>query len=40
MNKNLDDRNTIPATLDMAEHGRMAVNGMFGSLNPARVTQI
>ena len=25
----------VPDTLDLAEHGRMAINGMLGSLNPA-----
>lgn len=27
---------TIPATLDLADHGRMAINGILGSLNPDR----
>jgi hypothetical protein len=25
----------VPDTLDLAEHGRLAINGMLGSLNPA-----
>jgi len=24
----------IPETLDLAEHGRLAINGMLGSLDP------
>ena len=27
-------RGTVPDTLDLAEHGRLAINGMLGSLNP------
>ena len=26
---------SVPDTLDLAEHGRLAINGMLGSLNPA-----
>lgn len=25
---------TVPATLDVADHGRMAIHGILGSLNP------
>jgi hypothetical protein len=28
-------RATVPDTLDLAEHGRLAINGILGSMNPA-----